>query len=171
MFAYELYRQWANKIEKNKKLSGFTINGEVYKNTNKFYPKLKKKTFPDLVMHSGDGNINKQEIICEIKRMEGVSHKDIKKDIEKLWHFTNFKNKFKFGVFILVGATLEWLINEKGINIEEICKELTKFDKKKSKKIICISYIIDKGTEKKQMEICRLPELIRLSKNMTQMNE
>ncbi len=171
VFAYELYRQWAKNIAGKTDLSGFTINGESFKSKKKFYNKLTDGAFPDMIMHSGDGETNMQEIVCEIKRAKGFKKVPFLNDIEKLWTFTSFEIPFKYGVFILVGEDLEWLVKEYCTNIIDGCYSLDEFDIKKANKIICISYINDenKNTEEKrikQLEVCRLPELIQLSKEM-----
>lgn len=110
VFAYELYRQWANRL--NCKLQ---VNSEAPKaiNTRINYkqPKGKRKkervkatVFPDLVLHSSQGNANAQKIVGEIKR-SGSSRQAIFADLLKLSCLLDehyFRYPFDYGVFIYV---------------------------------------------------------------------
>ena len=66
VFAYELYRQWSNRIQIL--YPEYVINGEPEKSP-KLFSKLysQKHTFPDLVMHHDQGDHDYQGVICEIK--------------------------------------------------------------------------------------------------------
>lgn len=157
-FAYELYRQWQDAIVENEE--GLIVNAEVTKRVEdeKFLDKLSeifgltkdgkphRCFYPDLVFHHSQYDSEKQEIICEIKTMEGIDDKDNKKlnqDLRKLAaYMTNdvlLYHPFKLGVFIFVGGTLSD-IKDKYASYKLV--------EDKADDIYCISYNIrkdDKG--------------------------
>ena len=161
VFAYELYHQWSNIIDKRT----WVINAEIRKylecfknnlmkhasdenpnNGTNCYGQNKVWNFPDLVLHKGQ-NQNYQMIACEIKRKERLKN-DFVKDIETLYWLTRSdlidnSNKdslapYRSGVFLLLNGNFE--------DLKSIVKESQKaFDEKKieldkTKNIICIFY-------------------------------
>ncbi|MBQ7420177.1 MAG: hypothetical protein IJV17_05490 [Prevotella sp.] len=113
VFAYELYRQWANRIQINYH-GNLILNGEIGKET-KLFDSIANEgyRFPDLVLHHSQNDTNYQGVICEIKTsIVGVT--DFEEDINKLKHFVcgdTKKRIFKFGVFILVGSPINKIIH------------------------------------------------------------
>ena len=113
VFAYELYRQWANRIQLVTN-GDLIINGEIEKSPKVFdYYKSKVHKYPDLVMHSSQGNCDFQGIVCEIKTKK-VTVSSFKEDIDKLNCFVcgkDEKYRFSFGVFILIGDDMNRIFN------------------------------------------------------------
>lgn len=115
VFAYELYRRFADILEKNG-VSSLVLNGEVNKCIN---DEIKKQTrdnesgknttvFPDLVLHESQSSLKDQKIIIEIKRKEGIKNKeDLFRDFLKISHYLKdsifWKNPFQYGVLLLEG--------------------------------------------------------------------
>lgn len=158
VFAYELYRQWMNYLEKNG-IRNLVVNGEIGKYIKdefakdlEYNGKKERDNFPDLVLHKSQGNDEKQIMVCEIKR-EGVKDGDLLLDLYKLSCYTSekifWKKPFNYGVFILEGnnASLKQLKIKKGTTVRfkdnitsiEEWMENEKF-KKNFSKIICVSY-------------------------------
>ena len=77
VFAYELYRQWANILESecNEPL---VLNAELDKiiderigtegDTERVNSLEELRKYPDLVLHKGQGSDKIQKIVCELKR-------------------------------------------------------------------------------------------------------
>lgn len=153
-FAYELYRQWENLIENNEE--DMVINAEVpkkisvdkyneilssifgYTNTGK----MRTCFFPDLVYHHSQYDSNNQELVCEIKTLDGLNKKNSPKlmtDLKKLSAYmkagTILIHPFKTGVFVLLGG-----------NMKDIKRRYRKTDivEEKAKDIFCITYNITK---------------------------
>lgn len=139
VFAYELYRQWANRIQLkyDKKLM---INGEIGKDPQTFdYYRSKVHKFPDLVLHAGQGNNDFQGIVCEIKTSH-VTPSSFKEDIDKLNCFVcceNEKYRFMFGVFILIGDDMNRIIKMMDGMEGDVFKATTN---KYIDRIICVTY-------------------------------
>ena len=139
VFAYELYRQWSNRIQildDNK----YLINGEIGKTTSLFNPfsSLGNK-FPDLVLHQSQGNFDYQGVVCEIKT-SNVTKPSFKEDIEKLCCFVcgdNEAYRFSFGVFILVGAGIKRILDL----MDEIDHDVFRAQvKERMERVICVAY-------------------------------
>ncbi|MDE6089869.1 MAG: hypothetical protein K2G41_04125 [Duncaniella sp.] len=157
VFAYELYYQWRKLMDDNS--SDLTLNGEISKEV--YDDIILKQTtfyFPDMVLHKGQENKDKQMIVCEIKRKHSFNPNKFKKDIEKLsWYIDEkrFSAPFKCGVFILVGYHLgecwskNYLDTIREINITSEC----------TKNIICMYYEANKGSSNK-LVISTLYDLI-----------
>lgn len=139
VFAYELYRQWSNRIQI--KYDGkFIINGEIGKEP-KLFDSLRSKghKYPDLVLHQSQENCDYQGVVCEIKT-SNVTPSSFKEDIEKLCCFVcgdDEHHRFNFGVFILIG--------EEMTHILDIMKEIENHvfkatDKERMDRIICLAY-------------------------------
>lgn len=166
VFAYELYHQWSNIIDKRT----WVINAEIRKYLECFKDNLMKKVkivndenpnngtngydqnkvwnFPDLVLHKGQ-NKNYQMIACEIKRKDRLKY-DFVKDIETLYWLTRSElidnnsndmdslEPYRTGVFLLLNGNFE--------DLKSIVKESQKiFNEKKieldkTKNIICVFY-------------------------------
>lgn len=138
VFAYELYRQWNNRIQITN--PHLVINGEPGKSP-KLFSKLFSKThmYPDLVMHHDQGDEVFQGVVCEIKTSK-VNSFDFKKDIEKLCCFVcgrKSKYRFNFGVFVLVGSGISHILEI----MNEIDGQIFKARvKSRTKRIICVAY-------------------------------
>ena len=150
-FAYELYRQWENLIEDNNE--DMVVNAEIPKKYQKvtFIKKLieifgltSKDNphlcfYPDLVFHHSQFDSEKQEIICEIKTMEGIDNKknNLNQDLKKLAAYMTENallcHPFNIGVFILVGGSISEIKNRyRDYNLVA----------QKSNDIYCLSYNI-----------------------------
>ena len=159
VFAYELYRQWANLLEEHG-VKNLVINGEIGKCLKKDYLDDQtvseihiKDVFPDLVLHHSQGDDNNQLIICEIKRTKSLGGKDIFDDLLKLSCYMNsvlfWKKPFEYGVFIIAGkdASLNQIKITEGttssfVNYHKTIEEYKsdKEFKKKFNRIVCIAY-------------------------------
>lgn len=154
VFAYELYRQWANLLEKNDE--ELVLNGEVYKRLN--WEPISCNTeaqgvYPDLVLHSSQGTGDNQKMICEIKRKANEDKNAIFADFLKLscylrdGAFVNDYASFDYGVFILAGKDVKLeniKINdmakaEKGGQQYNLGKYIEEFHDT-LKRIVCIIY-------------------------------
>ena len=122
VFAYELYRHWANRISSETPF--LILNAEIDKviNVNNIQFDLKdnqetnkneiKKVsvYPDMVLHHSQSNDKAQVLICEIKRDKNLGGSLIFGDLYKIScymtkeKFHTKKNPFRYGVFIVVGA-------------------------------------------------------------------
>lgn len=115
-FAYELYRQMANRLyddvtshncEKWKEeRPEIVINAELYKNVGADNTKDEKgRKFPDIVIHGGQHSTDKQLLVCEIKVK--ASRKEIQEDLKKLHDYMGKKkmsnHPYRKAVFINVG--------------------------------------------------------------------
>ena len=178
VFAYELYRQWANLLEPYK--TGVIVNGEMRKDfvgdAIKAYNILIRSNkrnneeasfYPDLILHNDRCNM----IACEIKRYENINH--VIDDIIKLDLFLTDqpipKNKdikwtpFKMGVILLIGPEKKINSGNKGDdeNIDLLKALKDKLNNSisediKSKPIYCITY---NGKNKKDIKSYTLKEL------------
>lgn len=104
IFAYELYRQWANKLgNKCKNPEKLILHGEIVKGFEN-----KTRRYPDFVLHGSQGDYEHQEIVCEIKRKKNLNRKSFIYDLSKIVEFLNsdktFNHPFNYGVFILIGG-------------------------------------------------------------------
>lgn len=156
-FAYELYRQWQDAIEENDE--GLIVNAEIAKRyEDEKYLDMLSEIFgytkdgkphscfyPDLVLHHSQYDSKKQEVICEIKTMDGIDDKDnnkLNQDFKKLAaYMTNevlLYHPFKLGVFILIGGSLSDIENR------YIPCDLVK---NKENEIYCLSYNIRRNDE------------------------
>lgn len=144
-FAYELYRQLANKLYSDigcvdkwkEERPSVVINAELYKCVGKNNEEDDKgRKFPDIVIHGGQNDKGKQYIVCEIKVK--ASEPEIEHDIEKLFDYMDnnkmYEHEYKIGVFINVGSKANFEKN--------IYNCLVNFKNRKGK-LICISY--DRG--------------------------
>ena len=139
VFAYELYRQWANRIQlKYGKM--LMINGEIGKEPQTFdHYRSKVHKFPDLVLHADQGNHDFQGVVCEIKTSH-VTPSSFKEDIDKLNCFVCCENeefRFLFGVFILIGDDMDRILEMMDGMEGDIFKATqTKY----IDRIICVTY-------------------------------
>ena len=122
--AYELYRQWANILEKQTdtlvlnaevdKSISYSIEAELEDSTNQEY---KINVFPDIVLHHSQGDDRNQKMICEIKRNKYLTASLILGDLFKLScymdneHFHSDYLPFEYGVFILIGTNIDTIRN------------------------------------------------------------
>lgn len=141
-FAYELYRQLSNRIyddvEDNDKWKEdrpkIVLNAELYKCVGKEDNKDDKgRTFPDIVIHGGQHNTDKQFIVCEIKVK--ASESAILEDLKKLFDYMDydkmFAHPYSLAIFINVGPRATFESNLK--------KSISKLNKCKGH-LVCISY-------------------------------
>jgi hypothetical protein len=150
VFAYELYRQWANILDAESKKE-LILNAELDKIIGDDIKNSQVLTYPDLVLHQGQGNKRKQKIICEIKRNDPPKrYTRLFADLYKLSCYLDESmmggGKFDYGVFILLSTTLEDIkkIKENSkIKVNNDVFLFSDFIKCKSEnfdKLICISY-------------------------------
>ena len=156
-FAYELYFQWnMNTIIEKKPLyklrEKYKINAEIRKDFVENIPSANDYSYPDMVLHGGNGSSNNY-IVCEIKRKSTIrcNKEAITKDINRLGFFlrkdlhSKYKVKwkgYKYGVFVLTdkfwgneGRELKPSDIVDNINICEL-----EVDKKLYSHIICVLY-------------------------------
>lgn len=124
-FAYELYHQWSKLLEMFKVMhprdNNLILSGEIPKDIGST-----REKYPDIILHSGQDNGEKQLLVCEIKRGT-ASQSDILEDLNKLYHYLKliprvFNNEVKdvtydHAVFIMTNCTKKQLITK----IERIC--------------------------------------------------
>jgi hypothetical protein len=122
VFAYELYRQWANNIfvKRHRLVVNAEISKQLYSTPLNKRVKLR---YPDMILHGGQST-NNNLLICEIKRLENIRlHKKAQiKDLNNLGVFLNSKLKvkdnivswkaFQYGLYILIGN--EGALSDKG---------------------------------------------------------
>ena len=160
VFAYELYRQWANLLEPYK--TGLVLNGETRKDFVECFIKkfndVKGKNrdsaffYPDIVLH--DENVQDSKcnmIVCEIKRYENID--GTIDDLYKLDLFLSEElkpkmdgkewNSYHYAVFLLIGPQMDK--DENPINLlRELKKKIKRsqlnIEPSKQKRIICITY-------------------------------
>ena len=151
VFAYELYRQWANILDSECKRS-LILNAELDKiiGDSNVLPKI--ITYPDIVLHQGQGNNKNQKIICEIKRNDPPRrYSRLFADLYKLSCFMDNKmmgkDKFGYGVLILLDTTLDDIkkIKKKNCKIKVnksnfYFSDFTKTMNNHFDNLICISY-------------------------------
>lgn len=133
VFCYEFYHQFRKIMEQDTNYSNFIFNAEIQKYAFEKTLNAGYK-YPDFVLHYGQDNVKRQELVIEVKTSEGIKDKkNLQKDIEKLVDFTtnNAYGYFSTGIFIVVN-----------MSTNELKKELKsivgKFDEKKLGKIWCI---------------------------------
>lgn len=152
-FAYELYRQWLNLLEKEK--SHLTINAEVTKeislmpNEDVFTKYFDGSTnFPDLILHKSHDTLKDNTFVCEIKRHEKMIFDEVACDISKLCAFLSHKiwegNPYKYGFFLVIRDNLykikDVLDDDGNKNENRFYNELRNYKRDLFKRIICISY-------------------------------
>lgn len=111
IFAYELYRQWANLLEDpQRNPEKLILHGEIVKGFEN-----QTRRYPDFVLHGSQGDYEHQEIICEIKRNQNLNRKSYLGDLRKISEFFNvdktFHHPYNYGVFILVGGHMSSITN------------------------------------------------------------
>ena len=110
VFAYELYRQWANRIQ-IKWGDKLVINGEIGKEPKLFdHYRSKVHKFPDLVLHAGQGNHDFQGLVRYVtaigdKRLFPHHLHTIGKDINGLIDI-DAKDLVADETFVAAGATV-----------------------------------------------------------------
>lgn len=162
VFAYELYRQWANILVSECKES-LVLNAELDKIIddrissedspgNEIVLEEFRK-YPDIVLHTDQSSDDNQIIICEIKRNteSAVSNSAILADLYKIScymdenKFHKGRKPFEYGVFILLNGNLEQI---KGIKKAKIKVSGNEYSYRQFKEdmnshfdsIICITY-------------------------------
>jgi len=132
IFAYELYRQWANKLENPiNNPEKLILHGEIVKGFEN-----QTRRYPDFVLHGSQGDYHHQEIVCEIKRNKNLSRKTYIGDLKKISEFFNsdktFTHPFKYGVFIVISGNMG--------SIQNLSKKLPNKIVKNANKILIISF-------------------------------
>ena len=107
-FAYELYHQWSNILERYIKSEKLQLSGEISK-----LKLCRSVTYPDMILHSGQHSDKLHLLVLEIKRelIESVRHA-VLKDFVKLHHYLNPANhllKYKYGGFLALNCTEVYL--------------------------------------------------------------
>lgn len=176
VFAYELYRQWANILEKecNKEV---VINAELDKiieekietqENSAGIECVEIRKYPDLVLHHGQGDDLNQMIVCEVKRNSEtkVSGSQIMADLYKLVcymdenKFLKGKKPFEYGVFILLNGELDQIKSVKKSKIKVQSVDYTFQDFKREmynhfENVICVSYNGNRCEYKTLKSLCR----------------
>lgn len=150
VFAYELYRQWANRIEKDKE--PLVLNAEIKKivdgdhiicyvdNKEGQTEEQKATLYPDIVLHHSQSDDQSQILICEIKRAinsyngqsSELTGSAIFGDIHKIWKYMTKldgdKKPFTYGVFLVTNGSLSIITdkvkNDVKIKINQGIEEL-----------------------------------------------
>ena len=158
-FAYELYHQWSLLIEAYKKRhkgeSTLLLNGEVSKHLDG------RNTYPDMVLHGGQNNIENQLIVCEIKRHDKryPSQKSVYNDIIKLCDYLNLtlpnensmlSTDFQRAAFVMVNISEENLKDYLRRSLEPY-NNREQYIKDNSSKILCISYAPTTGDNEREV--------------------
>lgn len=162
VFAYELYRQWANILESecNEPL---VLNAELDKiiderigtegDIEDVYNIVEERKYPDIVLHNGQGCDKIQKIVCEIKRNTEtiISGSVILADLYKLAcymdkdKFRSGMKPFEYGVFVFVNGSLDKIkaIKKAKIKVSSYDYLFCQFKQEMSKhfeNIICVTY-------------------------------
>lgn len=182
VFAYELYRQWANALEKQD--IELKLNGEISKNKNwQCSSPISCPTkdncdngktiryYPDLVLHKDQGKHTGQKIVCEIKRIKTIISKsaNLDSDIEKLIYFTNKKTVkyeedqeqkanddfYEWGIMLIYGSN-----EDERIELQELCKT-SNITGERLDHIIIIQAIYSKNEDSPQIVIQTLEEILK----------
>ena len=154
VFAYELYRQWENILEKNE--SKLLLNGEPGKHLGRFYTNQDKKgegirddKYPDLVLHLGQETNSGNEIVCEIKRSS--NNESLEEDLKKLNIFTHGTNAYELGILLIYGckSTKERVISTFDfVKFKNSYSSIySGFSQKEKILIVYLEYDISKGDE------------------------
>lgn len=156
VFAYELYRRWANNKSRPK---GTIVNAEISKQLYSEPTDEKiKLTYPDMVLHGGQ-NSSEHFLICEIKRYENVKADSMAQteDLNKLGYFLNKElmvtdnivtwKEYQYGVYILIGYKDN--LPDMDSSLDYIKSRIKKTElnvlPEYYKKIICLAYNGDKN--------------------------
>lgn len=162
VFAYELYRQWANILERECD-EPIVLNAELDKiinerietrddtENNNDIKEVQK--FPDIVLHNGQGDDKMQKIICEIKRNteNNISCSVILADLYKLACYMDEEKfhsgikPFEYGVFVFVNGSLDKIkeIKKAKIKVSSADYLFSQFEQEMSKhfkNIVCVTY-------------------------------
>ena len=145
-FAYELYRQMANRLYDDvtsylcerwkEERPEIVINAELYKNVGAGNTEDEKgRKFPDIVIHGGQHNTDKQLLVCEIK--VEASKEKIQEDLKKLRDYMDnekmFNHPYCIAVFMNVGPIEKFYKNLQSpdINIKKQGLFIVSYDKGK----------------------------------------
>lgn len=168
VFAYELYRQWGNRLELEHE--PLQLNAEIKKvidgdfvicfvdNQDEEIEERKITLYPDLVLHHSQGDNNSQIMICEIKRFISLNNNKSSKligsaifgDIYKIYNYMK-KLDFKYGIFMLTNGSLKDVVdkvrNDVKIKIEQGQRTLefsqflkTPESRSVFNRIVCVAY-------------------------------
>ena len=162
VFAYELYRQWANILESecNEPL---VLNAELDKiiderigtenDMENVYNIVEERKYPDIVLHNGQGCDKIQKIVCEIKRDTDtkISGSLIFADLYKLAcymdkeKFRSGMKPFEYGVFVFVNGSLDQIKAIKNAKIKVSSNDFlfSQFKQEMSQhfeSIICVTF-------------------------------
>lgn len=135
VFAYELYRRWANLLNDIND-NEYILNGEISKDLSKFDSSIieEKDKYPDLVLHKGQNRDDGNKIVCEIKKASNTSLAELKKDLYKLDVFTKGGHAYNLGILLIYGYISR--------GREKTTFDLSKF--KENYESICSEYINNK---------------------------
>lgn len=163
VFAYELYRQWANILEKECD-EPLVLNAELDKiieekiGTDDDIEKVcsnieEERKYPDIVLHNGQGSVKIQKIICEIKRNTetNISGSVILADLYKLACYMDEEKfhsgikPFEYGVFVFVNGSMNHIKTIKKAKIKVSSNDYTFSQFKQEmndhfENIICVTY-------------------------------
>lgn len=162
VFAYELYRQWANILESECD-EPLVLNAELDKiideriGTDDDIEKVcyigEERKYPDIVLHNGQGSDKIQKIICEIKRNTEIkiSGSVILADLYKLACYMDEEKfhsgikPFEYGVFVFVNGSLDEIkaIKKAKIKVSSNNYSFSQFKQEMSEhfeNIICVTY-------------------------------
>jgi len=131
VFCYEFYHQFRNIMEMNEqRYKDLLLNGEIKKCERSL--NSKKYHFPDFVLHTGNEDCLRQELVIEVKTKMGLNSSNLLYDIRKLSYFTHdFGDaNFKAGLFIAV--------NMNNNDLEEMLKRSRCLKNENTDRIFCI---------------------------------
>ena len=162
VFAYELYRQWANILESECN-ENLVLNAELDKiideiigtegDTERVNSLEELRKYPDLVLHKGQSSDKTQKIICEIKKNTEtkISGSVILADLYKLACYMDEEKlhsgirPFEYGVFVFVNGSMDQIkaIKKAKIKVSSNDYLFSQFKQEMSKhfeNIICVVY-------------------------------
>lgn len=177
-FAYELYHQWRNILFSSQrdniesKKSKLVLNGEITKYLDD------ERSYPDMVLHGGQGDKENQVLVCEIKRKDKgyPTSKNIRTDILKLCDYlelslpnndgSKFDVHFKDAAFIMSNIDHKGMIDTigKSLNFGKMNDSEIKKVKDHCDKIQCISFKPKAGI-KAEPEFLTLREILNKTNN------
>ena len=161
-FAYELYRHWCNFMPED-----LVINAEITKKNKEEYMNKAKELFgknvkrysPDMVLHGGQDNLSRQEIICEIKDNKNLRTSTLSKDLKKLEAYTTnggvLPHEFNVGCFILING-----------DASDIAKKLSDEDIPLISNSKIIFLVVDITDEKAVHQVLRPKDIIEIRNSL-----
>lgn len=173
-FAYELYHQWRNILDSPEYVP-LKINSEITKEIDPicFFEDVTDETafqnYPDMLLHGGQNDVNKQVLICEIKRHKLHSTKARQEDFIKLRRYLHLyitshdgedtltDARFKKAAFIMTNCSIEELEQAVIEAFDSNFQERSLFSPEDTAKIECIACEIKKDGDHRYVKATSKP--------------